>query len=273
MLGSTAIEVEAAMGEVDNLAQFIEECYEERGTGMVNKLCSDILEAFKEGSSKGDLFHKLYALPSYCFKNPITSEAFDALIELEREIMNSKGQYKRYIEEEVLGVISMISFEEKIRISEGAFFKLSLPKKSCNEQKVRVAEKLKEFAFQIFAMKRERDTFNSKRKGFALRMLGNIAASYDCPEASEKCLMALRSKKNDLILAAFEFLEEHYIHQKYQLASDIIEELDKIVEQTKSRSIAVGALDIQVQAGEISELEGLSRIDDWKEKNYKRIHH
>jgi len=37
--------------------------------------------------------------------------------------------------------------------------------------------------------------------------------------------------------------------------------------QTKDRSVAVGALDLLVKTGNISEFEALSRIDEWKEKN------
>ena len=51
------------------------------------------------------------------------------------------------------------------------------------------------------------------------------------------------------------------------LPSDIIEILDKIIIQTKDRSVAVGALDLLVKTGNIGELEALSRIDEWKEKN------
>ncbi len=234
---------------------------------MVAQLCKNILKAFKAGYKREDLFRNLYELPKYCYFNRITVQEFDSLLNLEQEIMTAKGKDKRYIEGKVLEILSRVSFEGKTQCSGTFILRVRFVKAVNERQRQLMAEKLKDFAFQIFSMKRDRDAYNSKRKGFALTLLGNIAVSYNCPEALENCLVALRSKKNNLILAAFEFLEEHYVSQNYQLPPDIIEELGKIVEQTKSRSIAVGALDIQVQAGEISEFGALSRIDNWEEKN------
>lgn len=235
---------------------------------MVLHLCENILKAFRSDDRRDDLYRSLYALPTYCYFNRIKVEEFDSLLNLEQEIMNAKGKDKRYIEEKVLEILSRVSFEGKKQGPDTMILRVRFLKTVDERQRQLIAAKLKGFALQIFSMKKVRDAYNSKRKGFALTMLGNIAVAYDCPEASEKCLLALRSKKKDLISAAFEFLETHYVEHDYQLPPDIIEELDKITEQTKDRSIAVGALDIQIQTGEINELAALSRIDDWKERNY-----
>ncbi|MCK5648782.1 MAG: hypothetical protein KAI22_07870, partial [Gammaproteobacteria bacterium] len=56
-------------------------------------------------------------------------------------------------------------------------------------------------------------------------------------------------------------------HKNIYLSDEIIKLLDKIILQTKDRSVAVGALNLQVTTGEIDEFEALSRIDDWKEIN------
>jgi hypothetical protein len=38
--------------------------------------------------------------------------------------------------------------------------------------------------------------------------------------------------------------------------------------KTKNRTVATGALNLQVITGHISEFEALSRIEEWKEKYY-----
>ena len=79
--------------------------------------------------------------------------------------------------------------------------------------------------------------------------------------------MIRKSKKKTLILAALEFQENYCRNREVPLRSEIIEILNKIIIQTKDRSVALGALDLLVKTGNIDELEALSRIDEWKEKN------
>ncbi len=55
------------------------------------------------------------------------------------------------------------------------------------------------------------------------------------------------------------------VRKRIPLSAEVIELLDKIVLQTKNRSVAVSALNLQVKTGRISEFEALSRIDEWKE--------
>jgi hypothetical protein len=40
-----------------------------------------------------------------------------------------------------------------------------------------------------------------------------------------------------------------------------------VVEKTKSRAIASGALNVLVESGDMGEFEALGRIDEWKERN------
>jgi len=42
-----------------------------------------------------------------------------------------------------------------------------------------------------------------------------------------------------------------------------------LVARTDSRGLAVGALNILVESGNISEFTALDHIDDWKERNYR----
>ncbi len=70
-----------------------------------------------------------------------------------------------------------------------------------------------------------------------------------------------------MILSALEFQANYTRNQEIPLSSEVSRILDKILLQTKDRSVAVSALDLQVKTGNISEFEALLKIDDWKEKN------
>ena len=51
---------------------------------------------------------------------------------------------------------------------------------------------------------------------------------------------------------------------------DLVEALLGVAERTRSRSIAVGALNFLVETGAISEFQALDRMDAWKERNEPR---
>lgn len=55
------------------------------------------------------------------------------------------------------------------------------------------------------------------------------------------------------------------------MPDDIVNGLWVVAEKTDSRSTATEALNVLVEAGDMSEFEALDRISDWKEKHYYRL--
>lgn len=241
---------------------------------MVNVLCNDIYKLFLSGNKANNrrLFDKVFELSRYFFQNPVTLESLQNLFELEKKLMNSKGSHKQFIEEHIFQALSSSSLYCSPEQTDNEYLTLNekLIEKATDineKQKYIVASKLVGFAIEVFKFKRARDNFNNKRKALSLQILGNISNYYDIPEALELCLLSLKSKKKTLILAALEFQENYTRNRKIPLSSMVSKILDKIILQTKNHSVAVGALDLQVKTGNISEFEALSRIDEWKEKN------
>lgn len=105
----------------------------------------------------------------------------------------------------------------------------------------------------------------------AIDLIGKVALYYDIPEAVELFMAALKSHKKNLILAAAEFYEYYRRGRNISLTPEMVEQLDDIISKAKDRTVAVTALNLQVETGLISELEALSRIDDWKERNLDRL--
>ena len=211
----------------------------------------------------------MFELSRYFFQNPVTVESLENLFELEKKLMNSKGSYKQLIEEHIFQALSSSSLYCSPEQTDNEYLTLNekLIEKATDineKQKYIMASKLVGFAIEIFKFKKARDNFNSKRKSLSLKILGNISNYYDIPEALELCLLSLKSKKKTLILAALEFQENYTRNREIPLSSEVSRILDKILLQTKDRSVAVSTLDIQIKAGNISEFEALSRIDEWK---------
>jgi hypothetical protein len=68
-----------------------------------------------------------------------------------------------------------------------------------------------------------------------------------------------------------EFLRDYHVRRKAAPPDDVIEELEALVDRTDSRWTALGALNVLVDAGVMSELMALGRMDDWKELHSFRI--
>ena len=70
-----------------------------------------------------------------------------------------------------------------------------------------------------------------------------------------------------MILSGLEFIENYIRNRGIPLSPEIVKILDNLIAQTKDHSVAVGALNIQVETGQIDEFIALSRIAEWKEEN------
>jgi hypothetical protein len=66
------------------------------------------------------------------------------------------------------------------------------------------------------------------------------------------------------------FLEDYFkAREAMEVPDDIRTALLTVAETTDSRSTATGALNVLVETGEISDMEALDRLDDWKDKHHR----
>jgi hypothetical protein len=240
-----------------------------KGKVMLKKICDDVYNEFLLGekSDNRSLFEKIYKLDGFFYyENLITLDSLEILFDLERKIIHSKGLNKQHIERTILEGLSKYTFQNHYFMVRKPDSKKRAPEE---EQEYLIALKLVDFAGELFDVNISRDNFTNKRKGLALEMLMPLAKRYDIPKIFELCLIALKSKKRGLILSGIEFLETYGNDQNAPLNPDVIELLDKIILETKDRTVAVSALNIQVQKGHISEFEAMMRIDEWKERYLK----
>lgn len=241
---------------------------------MVNKICKDIKDIFLSNDKASDrvLFEKLRELCIYFWQNPVTPESLEELFKLERSMVYAKGSHKQYVEKEILGILTRIPRGYAPGQKENTYLPLNqeLIEETTNtleKQRHLMALKLIKFAFEIFHYKIPRDSYSGKRKSIAIDIILNISIYYDFPEAIELCILGLKSKKRWAISSALEFLETYHRNRDIPLSADIKKILNNIIDHTKDRGVAVGALDVQVKTGEISEFQALATIDDWKEKH------
>jgi hypothetical protein len=240
---------------------------------MISKLCEDINNLFLAGEKEREreLYDKVYKLGHYFVFNCATPESIKPVLDLERKLIAEKGPNKNFIEQRVFEVLRESA---EYCVEHGAPRKrlpltpALLANSAGNRDKSKhvMAQELVGFAREIYQLKIPRDSFNNKRKGLALDLIGRIDAGYDVPEVMELCITALLSNNKTLIFVAAELLESRCA-RNHPLEPEIIKCLDRVIRKTRNRSVAVTALHVQVEAAVIDEFEALSRLDDWSEEN------
>lgn len=244
---------------------------------MLSALCKEIYQLFLVGAkgTNWKLWDKAYDLSNYFVQNHATPELLEPIIGLEYKLIADKGPYKHFLEERVFQALYVSAFycaperSDKERVVlDPAMIEGSTDVQQ--RQRYLIALKLVSFSKEIFQLTIPRDAFNNKRKGLAMDLIGRVAVYYDIPGAIDLCMAAFQSNKKTLVLAAAEFYENYRHGRNISLPPEMVERLDDIIRKTKDRSVAVTALNLQVEDGLISEFEALSRIDDWKEMNSDR---
>ena len=122
------------------------------------------------------------------------------------------------------------------------------------------------FARETFAFKRAHDSFGGERRSLAFELLGAASAALDLSDVVVLARETLKGKKMGRdTLGALQFLEEYYSHNDDMVSDEMVDELLAFAKRTDSRSLGVGALNVLVETNCISDLQALSRIDDWKD--------
>ncbi|MBM3858112.1 MAG: hypothetical protein FJ395_00505 [Verrucomicrobia bacterium] len=112
---------------------------------------------------------------------------------------------------------------------------------------------------------RPRDAFAGARRGLAFNILGQVSQICELPIAMDRACEALRLVRPKEVHGAINFLHDFFdARPDDPLSDDLAEALLHVVEKTKSRSTAVGALHLLVKTLVISEWEASDRIREWK---------
>lgn len=233
------------------------------------------IELYKQENTKYsyEIFRKLYEIREKLFNLDFSLNNLEQILDFERFVVNNKGANRLKVEEKILELLQMLIID----LSESFDFDvLLLNEKLVNDtQNVELKKRhtlnliLLNFAMELFNISIPRDSFSSRRKGYALGIISRLLNYYDIPKKFDLFIEALQSSKDKLIIEALN--ELHYYHENLpeeQLSEEIINELKKIILKTKNTTVATKSLNLQVITGYISEFEALSQISDWEEKYY-----
>jgi len=231
-----------------------------------NKTPEELLEEIKDIASKKYFslkdYHQLRKrfswLDSIFELEQVNQKNMDMLFEVESSIANSKKQYRQIIEKEVIlsfmGYLPIKLFSEKNDAYD-------------NNTKEKAASLLSDFAKKLYAIKIPRDSFSGKRKSCAIQILGSLACYFDVPEFLEIAKKALKNKSTVQFVQVTDSLQKYFKSVKKEPDEEIIKIIDKRCGKAKTKMELMASLQFLVETHVISELEALSRLDEWKEKN------
>ena len=238
-------------------------------------LKEELIELYKRENTKYnyEMFRKLYEIREELNNLEFSFNNLKQILDFERYVIYNKGANRFKVEESILELLQTLIID----LCESSDFDIvQLNEKLVNntqdielKRTHKINFNLLDFAKELFKISIPKDSFSSRRKGYAMGIISKLLNYYDIPDKFDLFIEALQSSKDKLRIEALNELHYHFENlPEEQLPNEIINELNKIVSKTKNRTIATGALNLQVITGCISEFEALSQIDDWKKKYY-----
>lgn len=236
---------------------------------LIKEKSEKIWQLYSSGTreNKEKAIHLAYRMDSILYQSEISLEDLKYFLDLSLRITKSpKQSSKQILEEKILKSIVSVSYNLWDNI-DAECYPLTRTGGTLTGD---FADIFVKFAQEIYEVKIDRDSFAGRRRGFAVEILGFMALYFsDVPEFWAMVTTSLQNKSKPEFLNTIEILEMYYEKKEEDISDDIIALLDARIDKTKSRSEVVGALNVQIKAGFIDELDALSTLDDWKERMYE----
>lgn len=242
-------------------------------------LIADIRDALADVAREnryGDLFHATWELVR--FEDELAGDIGKVreLIAVGRAIRDATGPGRSVAEQKIIDTLKGIAWtccsvlEEAgvPRIPDLAAADALIP---ALRRSILIVAELRDYALESLRFNaRPRDAFAGARRGQSFEILGIAGRLFDLPEALDMARQALRRSRSQTVRGAIIFLEDYFkAREGMEVPDDIHTALLTVAETTDSRSTATGALNVLVETGEISDMEALDRLDDWKDKHHR----
>ena len=213
----------------------------------------------------------------YCGDDQVVHDAgrLRMLLATLKKLRESKGPGRAAFEERVMGQLAFLANTVCGGLCETGFAPRplsTLPETVAPAQRTSFVflQELCRYAIDCLAFSRPRDTLAGRRRSISFEIMAASLEAVELPESVfDDLKRILKSARGNSIYGALVFCEACYGLQSDGVPDGMEDALLRVVDKTDSRGIAAGALNVLVEAGNISEFEALDRIEDWKERtNY-----
>lgn len=197
-------------------------------------------------------------------------EKLRGIIACARAIRGATGPGRVYAEQKMWDELESVSYECRWQLEAANLpillgFSIHPTMSSETAASLQVLGQIVDYALESIRFVHPRDSFSSRRRSMAFQILACACRVVDVPRAFEEARAAVRAGRAIECLGALNLLEAYYLRRTALPDDDVITELQALADRTKSRCVAVAALNVLVKTGVIGELTALDRIDSKKQ--------
>jgi len=197
------------------------------------------------------------------------------IIDLHRKLSKVKNRKASFMEQNIgKNVFENLTFSIRMLdedIPEDVIEQLEETVGAEHRISIKLHAALLKYAKEIAASKADKTKRYKKRVTQAIQCLDKLQQYYEIEGVKEIFVSNMSDKDEDLQFFALQALEVYYGYAEEKMPEDEYEELEKIIESTQVRVIASSCCNLLICAGEIDRFGALLRMDDWKEKERKRL--
>lgn len=240
----------------------------EKLSNEILRICTSDKIPYKENKRRlVNLFHDLR-------DEEITNEEkTKVLISLHRQLSGIKNRKAKYLEEEIARLI-IVDLPLGIRmndedIPEDIIEELKEDYKEDQRTAIKMSSELLKYGREIIESKEDKSKRYKNRIKEAIRLLNELQQIYDIEGIKEILQSKIEDKDKDIQFFALHGLEIYYAHENADnLSKEEVKKLEEIILSTKIREIASTCCQILINSEKIDEFGALTRIDDWKDRNW-----
>lgn len=241
-------------------------------TERIYKFSQFSSEEYKK--SRQELYNLCFKLPSAGMKD---EESVQKVIDLHRELVKVQNQRAASIEKDVMSsLVSMCILIDRDN-SENDLEEMEIleEKYEGNERiALRLNSMLMNYAKEIITSEVTAKEAKAKRYqnkiAQALQLLADLNYYYEIKGIKEIFKSKMQDENKKIQYCALSGLENYYGTENAEELTEKEEKLlEKIIETTNDRSIVFMCCQILINDGVFDEFDAMSRMDKWKDKNWR----
>jgi hypothetical protein len=186
------------------------------------------------------------------------------------KIAKTKNRIIRHLEKSFWNFVNNIPFqiilEQKLKITENEEL---LSNTDYDKKGKKILSRLLRLTQEILEIKDDNSKGSDLRRSGSLSFIGELIDYYHIPIAKELFVKSINSKNEKEQYAALEGLENYYRVTDDNLENDLIQNLERIKNETEDRTVASTCLQIQINAGLIDKKTAMFQMDDWNDDHYE----
>lgn len=239
-------------------------------TGKKNiKEIAKLIDQIIDGSNNKNDYKYIYFHLNEALIKKISFDDIVIICETVIKIAKTKNRILRHLEKDFWDFINKVPFHimliQELDVEDDEEL---LSNTDYDKTGKKILSRLLGLTQEILEIKDDNSNGSDLRRSSSLSFTGELINYYHIPKAKELFVKSINSKNVNEQYSALEGLENYYSVSDDDIEDDLIQNLERIKEETEDRTVASTCLQIQINAGLIDEMTAVLEMDDWKDDHY-----